>query len=603
MPNRAGQLAIGAGRRLGRPGLTLLTGLAAATPVIVATVRAVRDGWIPGADQGIIATRAYDVLSDHMPLVGQYTLAGEVTGKVTHSLGPMLFWVLALPARFGAPASITVTMGAINTLAIVGSVALARRRGGIVLMFAAAVAVALMCQSLAAETFHDVWNPSAGLFPLTLLIFLCWSLACGEHRLLPLTVLVASFVVQAHLMYLAPSAGLLAVGIGGMAVSLLRDRRAASAVGALPPGRRSLLLWSAAAAVIAAVCWSAPVVEQLTERPGNLTLVVDSASRHKTTLGAGVGWHAIVRAVGVRPWWLYEPSDRWERKYDVRASPHSGAVVSAAILLVALLAVALVGLAHRRRDLLAGALIGFVLCGALAAVAASTPTPRLLSATLGYTMWWGSQVGMWVYLMIAWSAWLALGWLAARLQRLRTQQTSAPGLIGLTPLLPTAAAMLAAVVAGAACVIATGAIGGAVAKGEKPDEHQPLYRPTAALASQLSKRVPAGCSVELLGNLNIATMPIKPALRYFLVRHGVRVLARGSSLRLGSWYELYDRPFQYVVYVYDGVRPPAKGAQLVQRVRFSDRWGAHVVSLWISLKRRGEAAAAPGCAGAHRPNR
>src|SRR5205085_10091384 len=113
--------------------------------------------------------------------------------------------LLALPARIGDPTTMTWTMGLVNTLAIVGCVALARRRGGLVLMFAAALAIALMCQSLAAETFHDVWNPSAGLFPFTLLIFVSWSLACGEHRLLPLAVLLASFVVQAHLMYLPPS--------------------------------------------------------------------------------------------------------------------------------------------------------------------------------------------------------------------------------------------------------------------------------------------------------------------------------------------------------------------------------------------------------------
>src|SRR5947199_112209 len=105
--------------KLGRRALTLATGLSASVPVIVATVNAVRDSWVPGADQGIIATRAYDVFTSHAPLVGQYTLAGQVTGRVTHSLGPMLFWLLALPSRFGGPASMAWTMGAVNTLAIV----------------------------------------------------------------------------------------------------------------------------------------------------------------------------------------------------------------------------------------------------------------------------------------------------------------------------------------------------------------------------------------------------------------------------------------------------------------------------------------------------
>lgn len=105
-------------------------GLAAAIPVLVSTVHAVRVGWQPAGDDGIIVTRAWDVLTAHSPLVGQYSEAGLVTGHIVHSPGPLLYWLLALPARFGGIASIAVAMGAANTLAIIASVALARRRGG-----------------------------------------------------------------------------------------------------------------------------------------------------------------------------------------------------------------------------------------------------------------------------------------------------------------------------------------------------------------------------------------------------------------------------------------------------------------------------------------
>ena len=588
IPQLLARLARLAGTRLqlGRRALTLATGLSAAVPVMVATVKAVHDGWVPGADQAIIATRAYDVFTSHAPLFGQYSLAGEVTGRITHSLGPMLFWLLALPARFGGPASMTWTMGALNTLAIVGVVVLARRRGGTVLMFAAALAVALMCQSLAAETFHDVWNPSAGLFPFTLLIFLCWSLACGEYRLLPLTVLVASFVAQAHLMYLPPATGLLAVGVGGLVVGLAAGRRRAPD-GRPAPGRRTLLVWGAAALAVGALCWSAPAIEEIRGHPGNLTLVARSASSSKATLGASAGWHAVVRAVGVPPWWLHVPHDRWQRKYDVRSAP-SGAAVGSCVALLAALTLALVlGVVRRRRDVASGALIGFVLCGTLAAIAASTPTPRVLSATLGYTMWWGSQVGMWVWLMLAWSGWLALGWLRRALSSLRASRaargraTAGSSL----PRAPSFLALLARVLACIAGVLATAAVGVAVAAKGRPDEHRPIYRPTAELAARLESAVPSGRTVELVGSLNIATMPIKPALRYFLVRHGVRPLARGSNLRLGDWYELYRRPYQDIVYVDDGTRRPVRGARLVDRVSFTDRWGRQVVSLWIARHR------------------
>jgi hypothetical protein len=603
--------------------LTLAAGLGAALPVILSTVHAVGDGWVPEADQAIIATRAHDVLTWHMPLVGQYTIAGHVTGHVTHSLGPMLFWLLALPARFGSPASLAWTMGAVNTLAIVGSVALARRRGGLVLMFATAIAIALMCQSLAAETFHDVWNPSAGLFPFTLLIFLCWSLACGDYRLLPLVALVASFVVQAHLMYLPATVGLVAVGLGGLIASVtFHARRVAASQrpmapapeppsedGPAPPTdhnpktiggarerpngraptrrmRGSLLRWGIATVLVLAFCWSAPVVDEVANRPGNLTLVVNTATQSKPRLGADVGWHAVVRAVGAQPWWLYIPRTRWDRKYDVRSTPSPSAVDWCLALLSGLLVVMLAGVALRRLDLTTAALIGLVLCAALAAVAASTPTTRLLSATLGYTMWWGTQVGMWVWLILAWSIWLALSWIARAAlsaHRARRAASSSPiwrarRVAGVPVFVPVLATALAC----AAGLAATAAIGSVVASSEKPDEHRPSYRPATALAQRLERVIPSGQTIQMVGNLNVATMPIKPALRYYLVGHGVRVLARGSNLRLGNWYELFKRPYEYMVYLDDGSTPPARGVVLVDRVAFIDGWGRQLVSLWLS---------------------
>jgi hypothetical protein len=597
----------------GRRALTLATGLAAALPVIVSTVKALRDGWLPAADEAVVATRAWDVFTSHTPLVGQYSYAGRVTGKVTHSLGPMLYWLLAVPAHFGDAASITLTVAVVNTLAIVGVVALARRRGGALLMFGAAIALALMCQSLAAETFHDIWNPSAALFPFTLLIFLCWSLACGEHRLLPLVALVASFVVQANLTYLPPTLGLLAVGLGGLALSHISPRRRRGPAPAgdgnanerergdrgtvktdagtdmrpapgAKPGGRSLLRWGAAALAVAALCWSAPLVDQLSERQGNISLVIQTATTPKAKLGASVGWHAVVRAVGVRPWWLYTPIDRWRRQYDVRQSQPTHAVLSCIALLAALAIVALVGVARRRRDLASGALIGLVLCGALAAVAASTPSASSVTLTLAYTMWWGSQVGMWVWLMLAWAGWLGLRWAWGAWARAHDERRGERRRAGagrwLRPRVGSPAGT--AVLAGIAGLGTTAAIAGAVAAAEKPDERVAVYRPTASLVASLDRAIPSGRTVNLLANLDYSTTVIKPAIRYFLARHGVRALSSGSRVRIGDWYELDGRPYQYVVYLDNGLSRPAQAARLVDSVRVLDSKGTHVVSAWVS---------------------
>lgn len=562
---------------MGEALLTLAAGLAAAAPVIAATARAVQADWVPVADRGIIATRAHDVLTSHMPLVGQYTLAGEVTGHVTHSLGPMLFWLLALPAYYGSTVGMTLTMGALNTLSILGCVALARRHGGRALMGMTALAIALMCQSLAAETFHDVWNPSAALFPFTLLIFLCWSLACGSYRLLPLTVLVASFVVQAHLTYLPPTLGLLAVGLGGLAVGgVVRRRR-----GAPRAPRRRVLAWTLASLAVGAVCWSATIVGEIGEHPGNLTLVVQSAAKRKATLGAGVGWHAVVRAVGIPPWWLRTPASRWQRKHEVRARPTTLARDSCIAMLAALAAVFGAALAFRCRELAALALSALVLCPALAAVAASTPTPRLLSATLGYTMWWGSQAGMAVWLALAWGLWLGVARTARRLRTAARERDMS--VVGVSPALAGARSIGAL----AAALLALGTIatvGIAVAAQGGPDEHTSTYAAIRAIDARLQALVPTAQNVLMEGRLDGATMPVKPAVRYFLVARGDRVLAPGSFLRLGSWYELDRRPYREAIYLSDVPRAPIRGVELAFAASFSEGSRKNTVYVWLSRK-------------------
>ncbi len=550
---------------LGERWLTIVVGLCAAGPVIASTLRALIHGWVPAGDQAIIATRSYDVLTSHTPLVGQYSDASAVTHHTLHSLGPMLYWLLALPARFGSPDTMALWMGIVNTLAIVAIIALARRRGGTVLMLATAIAVAVMCRSLTAEVFHDVWNPAAGLFPFTLLFFLCWSLACGEYRLLPLTALVASFVVQCQLAFLPPTLGLLAIGLAGLAA--WRASMWSAPTGPAPyeaGGGRRLWRWVVAALAVLVICWTPPVIDQVSQSPGNLTAAVRTATATKATLGATVGWRAVVRAIGVPPWWLIKPHTPWDRKVDVRVAPRLLSTISCLLMLGALLAVAALGLLRRRADLCAGALIALALCAALAAVAATTPATHLLASTLGYTMWWGSPAGMFVWLMLGWSAVVLAG--DRGLARLRA------------PAFATALGVGAVAIAGTA-----------VAATEGPDYHLSEYRPLGTMFAALDRGIPARRTVLLVGSLGNATMRFKMAARYALVRRGIRPLSVGAYFRLGSWYELGHQRYDCVVYVNDGTARPARPgerATMISRVTLHDNAGAHPVTVWASR---------PGC--------
>jgi hypothetical protein len=553
---------------VGRP-LTFAAGAAAALPIVASTVRAARVGWQPTDNKAIIATRAYDVLTRHPPLVGQFSMAGLVTGHPTHDLGPMLYWLLTVPVRLGSPTVMAVTMGVVNAAAVVAVVALARSGGGLPLMFMTAAAIPLMCTSLAAETFHDIWNPAASLFPLLLLIFLCWSLAGGRYRLLPVTVLVASFVVQTHLVCLAPALGMLVVAVAGILITS-RER------GLSPPGGHGVAAVVIAALVVGAVCWAPTVLDELTNHPGNLTRVVHAATAHDATVGAAVGTHAVMRAIGVRPWSLTVPRTRWDRKHDVRIAPGRTRRLSAIAVLVALAAIAAAGALSRRFDVAAAALIGLVLCAGLGAGAAETPALPVLAATLGYTLWWGSIVGLWVWLVVAWAGWLVV---ARAARTVGEGGINAPG-----PAVRSAARIVPAIASVAGLAIAATAGATAAAAGA-PDQHAALYRPIAAIGARLDATIPRHETVRLDGRLDVPTQPVKAAVRFALARRGIRVLSRGAASRNGAWYELDHHRYGTVITLTDRPRRP-RGASLLVCVSFTEHRLASSVFVWRARVRR-----------------
>jgi hypothetical protein len=530
--------------------LALAVGLCAAVPVIAATVHGLVDGWLPAGDQANIATRAYDVFTSRSSLVGLHSDASAAINHDVYSLGPMLFWLLSVPARLASPGSLTLTMGLVNTASIIGAVVLARRRGGRLLMFMTAAAVVLMSRSLAPEVLHDIWNPSAGLFPFTLLIFLCWSVGCGEYRLLALTVLVASFVVQCQLAFVPPSLGMIGVAVVGLALSLRRSGK--------EPSRRRVWPWALAAVVVALVCWMPPAIDEIDGHPGNLTYVVRAATVHTSKLGPAVGWHAVVRAIGVPPWWLGNPASPWERKYEVRSGSSALATVSTIVILAALLALAAIGALRRRTELWTGAVIALALCAGLFAVAEATPTKRVLAETLGYTMWWGSPAGMFV--------WLALIW----------------GVVAVGSELAPARARVPARAATAGALALVAALAATVAAGARRDYHLPEYGPLASMYSGLRQGVPAGRTVRLLGFLGNGTFRFKQAARFAMVRRGIRPLSPGVDVRLGTWYDVDHHRYDCTVYVEDRASRPARAAVVVARTRFDDGTASYPVSVWVA---------------------
>jgi hypothetical protein len=518
-------------RWLARHGLALGTGFAAALPIIVSTVHGVAAGWLPLGDDAISAVRAYDVLSTHPPLVGPHSTSSLLIGQPVASPGPMLFWLLAIPVRLGTVAP-AIAMGIVNTAAVIGIVMLARRRGGDALMLATAAGVAAACASLEAPIFHGLWGPSAAVLPFTLLIFLAWSLACGEHRLLPLTALVASFAVQAHLTYVLPGAAILAVALAFLA---------ASRPGI---GRR----WLLATLAVVAVCWSLPLAEEVVHRPGNAERIVQAATADTPTLGASAGWHAVVRAVGVPPWWLEGPRAPFTRIADVTYAPLPGAIATAVMVLLGLAVLAAGAFRARRREVAAAALLALVLLGSLGVVTASTPTSHGLFAVVSYTLWWASPAGMFSWLVLAYGAVVLLprGRLPARM-RVPVRRH-------------------AALVAGVAAVVVIGAIAAAAGKHDRLEN---AFRPARAIVDSARHAAPSSGTVMIGGSASEVATDLQGGVALGLRRSGVPFVV--STLPgIGTRYDPARHPHDHVMAVIE--RPPAgqATAQVIARALLDD---------------------------------
>ena len=163
--------------------MTLAPLLVSAVALLVGVGRA----YTAYGDQAVIEMHARDV-GHHPVLIGLFS-----RDHWSHP-GPALFYLLAVPYRLVAGASIGLPLGAlaINGASIAGMALVAKRRQGTSLMIFTLVGCGLVMRALGANFLHDVWNPYIPVLPFGLLLFLTWAMTCGERWALPLAAGVAS---------------------------------------------------------------------------------------------------------------------------------------------------------------------------------------------------------------------------------------------------------------------------------------------------------------------------------------------------------------------------------------------------------------------------
>ena len=368
-------------------GIVVVLGL---LPILSAVV-VLTQGWRPSGDNALIGLRARDVLTGHLPLVGQPS-TGENFGSGVESNhpGPIEFYVIApFRAVLGASVGLAVGAAAINAAALVAIGWLSFRRGHLPLLGISAFASLLLVRSLGGNFLHDPLSSNVGALMALALLFACWSIVAGDLRTLPLFVAIGSFTLQDHLSFLGAGAPvvLLAVGVGTWWLARIR-RRASDTTWVRPT-----LAWSVG---LAAIVWLPVALDQLFGSH-NLTAIFQTFTTgdgEPSGLGFGSGrlaealapWPIFMRKVAVLGW-LHTPS--------------TVELVTGYLVLVVVVGLGVVAWRRLRTDLTA--MVVVVAFAALSGLYTAINLPDGAGVKAANLRW------MWT---VSAFAWIALAWLA-----------------------------------------------------------------------------------------------------------------------------------------------------------------------------------------------
>lgn len=257
-------------------------------PFVYALVRSLEHGWVALSDAAIIALRSWDVFTAHGPLVGQATRLGQ--GQF--DLGPLEYWLLAVPVhldpRHGSLWGAVLCCMLAGSLAIEAAWSVAGMLGGL-----AASGIILGVIAWYPEiAVGPSWNPSLGAMFFLAALAAAWAVMSGHRGWWPVLVVSASIAAQAHLMFALASVSIVVLAFIIALIDTIRS-------GAGYRGYR----WAVIGAVAAAACWAAPLVQQFTARPGNMTVLISSQGKRGPGAGLTFGLRALAGAT--------EPSTYW----------------------------------------------------------------------------------------------------------------------------------------------------------------------------------------------------------------------------------------------------------------------------------------------------
>ena len=332
----------------------IVSHVVAEAPFLVAAVVQSLGGWRASQDDAVIAIRSWGVFTAHPPLVGQFTQATGCTGQIAHSPGPLLYWLLALPIRIDPVHGIVWGAAIWAAIAMVLCVESAWAVRGATGALAVGVFAVVLVATQRAAVVNVEWNPYFAMLWFAASCMIAWRVGRGGLRWWPVLVVSASVAAQSHLEYTLPSVVLVVVA-PALGIASQRLQKDTGTRGIRWPG------WSVTGVGLGAALWAAPLWQEVSGHPGNMSVLLHCVSGHHV-ISSRFAFHLLAWAVVPPPLWFHASETVASQVFRHAESPPGWAGVA---VLVVLGAVALVSWRAHRADLAVLSTLGLLVSGAV----------------------------------------------------------------------------------------------------------------------------------------------------------------------------------------------------------------------------------------------
>ncbi len=232
-----------------------------------------RDFFLVG-DDATLETRVVNA-SRNVQYLGPYSRFGW------NHPGPVYFYILLPFYRSFAMGTQGLYVGAvfINILAVLMLLFFLYKSENNYFFFLTAFLFSLYIYGfLGLHVFRDTWNPHVTILPFAAFIFASVHLSCGHFKVLPLSILLASFVLQTHVAYAPVVVAIFLVSILLYILEKLKEQKKITSLFS-----KDVLKTIGISAGIFMILWILPIIEALKNPPGNLLKLIYYFSHSKVT--------------------------------------------------------------------------------------------------------------------------------------------------------------------------------------------------------------------------------------------------------------------------------------------------------------------------------